>query len=810
MRCQLLKLLVIYFFIIYSSERVHSATIFKHRMELYTVNNGLPQHDVSAIVEDKYGYIWMTTYDGLVRYDGYEFIKYRYNPKKQHSIRDNRTICLLKDSFNNLWIGTEGGGLNKYNYETDSFLSIKMSNNSTDNNIHSLFEDSQKRIWIGTIGGLFILNPQTSEVTQILSAQDSIGTIHKIHVTFDSKIFIGAANGLYHVNIEKNNAIKLPQIGNQSIYSIREINNFSMLIGGAKGLFELDHIDNLIKKIDFETTDLQKVRSITKQSENKYLIGTENQGIFELKTSGEFDLSPIHIENDNILKNACIKDLYIDSFRNLWIGTGNIGVARIDLSAPKFFRSFDDPISNNFIKTFLKDSKGRVWVQSKTDALFVLKENTKISASNGNNITVNTLIEDKNGNIWASTSENIYILEPEGKETNILNESNKLKIPNDIRKNLSSIKDIKEDRFGNIWVGSKNGLFVIRNYGKMDMSIKVHNDFQIQHKSINITRILPEIKSNRLWICTYDMGVIVAEINQNGDIVVQSRFYNSENSNNQLKSNHVWAITQSNNGVVWIGTDAGLNRIVFEKDNYIVKPINKSAGLQNEKIISIVEDNINNLWLATSEGLISFNPNSNKTFRYNYKDGLSSNSFAEAGIIDERGIIHFATINGITSFDPKDIKPNTLAPKTMFSDIQIFNKEIRINEDFDKHIPLDKSINEINLIRLNHKENNFAIRFTGIHFQKPDKNQFAYKLDGYDNSWIYQSADNRSASYNNLKPGKYKLSIKTANSDNIWSDIKSIDIVILAAPWATWWAYLLYTIIVIITSWYIYVQKESK
>lgn len=802
------------------SEALASDFNFKYRLEILSMNQGLSQHDISSIAQDRYGFIWIATYDGLLRYDGYTFKTYRFDDADSKSISDNRILSIYLDSMENLWIGTEGGGLNLYNYDQEEFIRFRFSENPLDNNIYSIYEDSEHNLWAGTGCGVYELSYSLQNkklrITPVVSNFEEMTNVRAMYRNSEDEMILGTTLGLYFLRL--NNTLpsgscnlpqKLPGIAS-SIFAIEALDDKHLLLGGYEGLFLYHRDTHQIEKLLTSYPQLKHVHTIRKQNGNTFLIGTENAGILTLTCQEQnYRIEKLSTDKNEYLEKSIIKALFIDNMQNLWIGTGTNGVGRLNLLSPHFYRLFDTQKEDgNFVRAFYKDRASRIWVQIKQESLFYVNEDRKAPVSIALPQTANSITEDHEGNIWISTTDNIYILE----------QKNDFRHPHPVipaeaphEEKITNIRGIQSDSKGNIWAGYRNGLIQIKKTKQARFEIKIYNKFNLKNSQININSLYFEKGTCHLWACTRDFGLFMFELDEQSNITNQTRFYLSDNHDEQINSNHVWAVTQSKSGKIWIGTDAGLNSIAFTDGKIQVKSFNHISQLRNIKILSIIEDTNSALWLATSKGIIKFTPATNEINRFYYKDGLSNNSLMETSQIDDKGIIYFASINGITYFHPDEITRNPIKPQVLITKLQVFNREVKIGKEKNGRILLPKSILETPQITLKYNENNFTINYVGIHFNNPQSNKFAHQLVGYDKDWIYGGSENRSASYNNLDPGKYQLRIKASNSDQVWADeYRTMDIEILAAPWASWWAYLTYILLGIIVIYIIVVHYKKQ
>lgn len=798
-------ILVLFLFQIYGSVlKAADWTTFRYRLEVLSMNQGLSQHDVSFIAQDHYGFIWIATYDGLLRYDGYTFKTFRYNAEDPSSISDNRVLAIHSDSADHLWIATEGGGLNLYNYELETFTHFELGNDLLDNNVYCIYESVDGDLWASTHNRVYRLE-YSEENTQlkassVLSGLDDKFRVLSLYVHIDDELFLGTYDGMYSLCKKGNSYGMLRQVLSTSSLSISVIKNLNagrLLLGGGKGICIYDCNTQKTVQLHFPGIDLKKVRAIEQLDANSFLIGTQDMGVFSLIFDKErYDLIPLETDKPLYWKTAMVKTLFIDNMRNVWVGTSNNGVGRMNLLAPKFYRILDsEEEAGCFIRSFYKDKAGNLWLQPKQGRLTCKRKEGGTVEYTDFPYLVNNLVEDEEGNIWVSTSANIYLFE---RTLNYQHPQAVITPSTFSQHRLISIRGVQIDSVGNVWAGYKDGLIRIKHLASSQFECKVYDHFNLNNKSLNFIQLCFDQKKKFLWAATRNFGLFMFELDTLGDIVRHTHFYSSDNIQEQINSNHVWAVTQSHSGKIWVGTDAGLNSIEFANGKIKIENFNKYDVLKNIKILSIIEDQKGYLWMSTSNGLVCYNPETHQANHFHYSDGLSSNSLVEASQMDTTGMIYFASINGITYFNPDEIKLNPLKPEIRITSFQVFNKEVVVGEKMHGRVLLSKSIIETQELSLKHNENNFTIGYVGIHFNHPASNVFAHQLVGYDKDWICRDAEHRFASYNNLPPGKYQLRIKAANSDKVWTDdYCTINLEIKPAPWATWWAYLIYVLLIV-------------
>lgn len=756
-----------------------------------SVNRGLSQQDVETLIQDRYGFMWFGTYDGLNRYDGYKIEKFRFDPNLPNTIADNRITALFEDINGRIWIGTEGNGLLFFDPDTDKFGKIDHPSISTGKcgSIYDLVEISNQRLLIGSTHGLYIMNDFRSENSFVELLLPNI-RVRNLSLDADNMVWVGTQNGAYKVAISnKNNlTIVFQDNSNRFVHGVSKITKGKYAIYGVGGIDFYDistsstNLLNTNKRLLPNETVLKLLRH-----DKKWLIATKYD---ILSWDGNNEPTPFFSYNDDFFENNILQKIIIDKGNNLWISSRNKGVAQIDLHPTKFI-DYPLPAKDLFVKSMIIRKDGRKVIGVKDYGLLI--ETTAMSGKfnlSFKGFSVVSLMEDSRNNLWFF-GEQMHILSDKSGVTSL---SSFEGYHPEMGGHMSSC----EDKRGNVWVSASRGICRVDMPTKSVSYIPFPENTFSSSENLSLN-IYYDPFNDAILCCTKEEGLYRYDIAKK-----ELQQFSTENG---LSSNHVWCAYIENKTNIWIGTDVGINCLT--NNNLSVRSISSDPRIRNAKVMAITKDTKSNLWFTTSQGLFAFNIEKSQILEFGFSDGLLSNTLSEVAFMDKKGFIWISSISGLNFFDPMKLKPNLYEPNIVIRDFKIFNESIYPNVPFNKHIILTKSLLETSQINLHYDENNFQFEVAAIHYSNPQKNKIAYKLSEIDKNWV--ETRNRIISYNSLPAGNYVLEIKAANSDGIWSKkTLTMNIRIKPAPWFSWWAYLIYFLMFCVLTVVIYRYLKTK
>ncbi len=814
------------------------------RFERLSLEDGLPQATVTRVLADSTGFIWVGTYDGLARYDGYNFKIFQYNADNPTSLSSNAILAITEGSQGYIWVGTLNG-LNRFDPKTETFkrylFDEKNLNSLNDDIIYTITEDNQGILWIGTRnGGLNRFDPQLETFTHFkfdASNPNSLSSngVFAIHQDSQGILWLGTRAGLDKFN-PRSKAFKHYQLNsndpeNLSKYSVRAITEdfagnlwVGTLGGGLNSFNPKTETFTAYRHKDNEPNSLSSdnINAIEVDNQGEIWIGFESSGLDRFdKTTETFAHYRYQVDNPNSLSGDTIETISKDNQGNLWVGTHGGGLNYFNPKT-QVFNHYRSDINNsnslraNLVYAIAEDRQGNLWLGVNSGGLTRFDPKTKsfshylFNTNDANNFQNDidnafAITEDSKGQLWLRTLDRgLMRFNP---ETNKFTQY-KYKTSNansSIHKRTSAIT---EDGQGNFWIGTLGeGLHHFNP--KTNINVQYHPQKSNNNSILDdIVYVLTKDSQGNLWVGS------ALGLNHFNPKTKQFTHYRHEDHNpNSFSGGVINAIKEDSQGDIWIGTDLGLNHFNSKTKQFTY--YNKKHGLPNDYIYAIEEDNHGFLWMSSNHGLSRFNPKT-KTFKnYDVTDGLQNNEFnTGASFKSKNGELFFGGINGFNRFFPEQIKDDLQVPVVVITEMLLLNQPVAIaqsntkaktkssniiNSDKKTDFTLTQAIHLTKEITLSHLDNIVAFEFSALHFANAKKNRYAYKLEGFDNDWITTDYKNRRATYTNLADGDYLLRVKASNASGVWNEEGvSLKITVLPALWHTWWAYTLYFILSLI------------
>ena len=792
--------------------------IFKH----LTVADGLPNNHVRCIIQDHLGFLWFTTQNGLVKYDGYDFKIYAPEPNNPNSLTTRDPISVIEDYLGDLWIGTLSDGLVKFDRETETFKNYlpdeKDPNSLITDGVYILYEDKDSILWLGTVGeGLEKFNKEMEIFTHYRYDPDndrsiSNNAVNTITEDSNGNLWIGTTVGLNKFNKETETFVRFfnepdnpNSLINNQVHEIIEDHSGKIWIATAGGVSNYNYRNDTWKNYVNESDNPNSLSDnyisfVFEDSKGKIWVGARWAGLnlFNPRTDGF-----IHYRSDPndpyTISSDYTFSMSEDRTGVLWVGCWLSGLNKLDPYSNKFKHYKNIPgdpnsLSNNWVWCLYSDNKGILWVGTRNGGLNRFDTRTEIFKNFTNN-----------PNEPASISDN-------------------------------SIGYVYEDSQNNLWIGTNNGL---NRFNRSNETFERYYPEREDDRDIvngNIMSIV-EDSNNNLWLGTYGSGLVKLDLNSiQQDELSFTRYMHNPEDSNSINLNRINTLFVDSFGSLWIGTDVGgLDKYLPESESFqhyyekesgldVILSIHEDkarrfwvgtyngglnllnratgereifsteAGLPHHTVKDILEDENGNLWLSTERGLSKFNYEKKSVRNYTVSEGLQAGFFhMRAATMGLNGEMYFGGINGFNRFHPKDLIDNPFQPDVLISDIKLFDTSLPVGGDS----PLQQSINLAKEIELLHDQNDITLEYVGLHYSRSEEITYEFKLENYDRNWR-KAGTNRFATYTNLQPGNYIFLVKAISSDGVVSKIPaSINIIIVPPFWQTVWFKILMAIVII-------------
>jgi len=765
---------------------------FRH----YRNDNGLSNNTVMSCIQDRRGFIWFGTKEGLTRFDGFQFKIFLHSPSVSNSLMNNFITAICEDRNGWIWVGTPEG-ICYYMPDNDCFGKIESENLKIEELVLDVKADNNNCLWIATFSGTYKYNKESKKLSFYPASE--YFTPRSVDLTTAGDIWLTAADGKiykydalsddftgYQILTEKelSASVHLVNILDAGIYGliissdIAGLRQFEPNTGRITKLFEKDNVWNNIL-----------IRTTYLFNDGEIWIGTESGiYIYNLKTGYVANLQMVRTDPLSLSNNA-IRSITRDRENGIWIGTFYGGVNYLPQDNKLFEKFYPTGLSGalngNVVREIRADSYGNIWIGTEDAGLIKLDHETGSFSSfaDGNNHVeidsrnIQGLLVDKD-DLWIGTYDNgIYILN----------------IPTERLKHHFVLKDgtngLKTNSFitflesadGTIYAGSVIGLY---QFNRETSSFRFLDDVAAGA----FIHALYEDNNKNIWIGTYGRGLFKYD-RLSG---ICKKILSDSGDYENLKYEHVTSIFEDNSHKIWFTTEGNGFSYIDGETEKITRYV-PGRDIDFSIYCAMRQDGYGNLWITSTRGLLRFDPSLNKFTTYTKEDGLLDNTFSyNSAYQDKNGKMYFGTVSGMVSFYPADIKENTYNPPVYFTGFQVNGKEYVVNSTGS---PGFRSILITNSISLKHNQASFSIDFVSPTFTSPGLTKYKYRMEGSDPDWVFISG-NRKVYYTNLSPGDYRFRVLSSTDGNTWgADEARLDIKISPPVWLSVPAYALYIII---------------
>lgn len=778
--------------------------------EKISIEDGLSQSDITAMVQDETGFLWMATNNGLNRYDGYNFVTYKHAPDKEQSISGNVIFTLDAAREGQIWIGSKNG-LDRYDPRTEKFFNYNelleaVNPSSAPLRVNAICTPGED-LWIGMRNKIFRFNrgenkfephPVRDEVQNVRAS-----FVLSVREGFYGNLYVATDKGLFLFNTGRP-AFRLIYPVQGSDRPLLKINTFlvdkvrnQLIVGTDNGVYVLDAEGHLAEEISYDSQPITRVSCLLQDSRGDLWIGTKEKGLFRKNAVGI-----VNYRNDprlmNSLANNEVLSLFEDRSGVLWVGTSSGGVNKLVLHQKPFTVIRHNPfthagLSDHVVRAVFVEDTATVWIgtkegvlnkwDKKEDRYTYYKAETGDMTQRAATHRIFSIAPLDDGHLWVATGQGLLIFD---KKAGTFQPFHADKGPFD-----NFVSTLFTDRDGVLWGGTNTGIFLIKD---RKMIAGYSSGGRNGLLSNNNIRHIYQDRAGSMWIGTRDGGLNKLD-SIDGKMTGKS-FRNISGDAYSLSNDDVSCVFEDSRGRLWVGTWGGGINLVTDREKMTFRHFTEQEGLSDNVVFAIGEDTAGVLWISSYNGLSCFNPVTEQFHNYSWYDGLPSNEFS-VGAYDftETGTIYLGGVNGLVLFRPDEITADPYVPPVSITQLRIYNEPVRAGIPYDKRIILEKAIYATDQIKLLYNKRHFSFDFVAFSYVAPQRNRFAYMMEGVDKEWV-NTGGRHSASYSNLEPGTYTFKVKGSNSDGIWNEEPvCLKITIVPPFWRTPYAYVFYFLV---------------
>jgi signal transduction histidine kinase/ligand-binding sensor domain-containing protein/CheY-like chemotaxis protein len=780
---------------------VEDATHIRHTFRHLTIEDGLTQSSVNCILQDAAGFVWLGTQDGLNRYDGQDFRVWKTDADESLTLSDAYVTALAEDAEGNLWVGSEFAGFGHFDRAAWGFDHVHAGpptvpgTTGTNYQVLDLVVAPGRTVWVATRAHGLLRHDGDVDTVQVWSQRTGTldtDEVRAVHRTADGRLWLATPAGARGLDPHRGQVTRPPQGKGLPTFAIWEAPDGVLWFGTASGLLRHDPVSGQWEERP-APADLAgaPVVDICGDGQGRLWLACPGAGLARVDPREQaWRLHGRNLSDPESLQTSAIATVFVDAAGVVWAGH-DLGVSLLDTHAKRFLH-FDhrvsDPtsLSHSTVWSICEDRDGTVWVGTESGlnrfdhdtgsfTRIPVEPDDPAATSDGRNVLV---AEDRQGHLWLANPEgSLDRRDPRtGRFVHFRRDSTGRHGPPTLR-----VYDLTETPDGTVWFGTYHGLQswdpgtgrFTAHFGRRDPAFDLGG---------NACKTIDHGADGTLWVGTWGVGL--AHIDPQAR--TRQMYRHATHDPGSLTSDTITALLVARDGRVWVGTGAGLNRL--DPDTGTIVRLTEKQGLPNNTIYALVEDARGNIWASTNFGLVRLDPDSLTFDHYQARDGCQSNEFNMGAAHRGRsGRIYFGGINGLNIFRAEEIHANAYRPPVVLTDFQINNRRVEVGVPDRGRQLLTDPIHRTERIVLDHRDHVVSFTFKALHYAAPEKNRYAYMLEGFDDEWIGAGERNH-ATYTNLPPGQYTFRVRGSNSDGVWNETgTSVRLVVQPPLWRTPW-----------------------
>lgn len=838
-----LRGLLCLFFVFWAELQAFSTDISRFAFKHFSELDNLSSKDIQSIYQDRDGFMWIATRNGLFQFDGYEVTVYKTNEAHSSLLTDNNVTCMTEDAAHRLWVGTSNG-LNVLDKTTGTFRQYGIDKVNF-GSIAQLLVTRTGRLLVGADNGLYEYQSQSDDFLRIQGAETggvyTGGSIKALMEDAKGDIWIGTwSSGLYRQEAATGRYYKYPQMNERnSAHVLFQDSRQRIWVGVWDGGLQLLHDAYRPEHTTWTTFQYDEKRP-TSLSDNLVYALAEDLETHTLWVGTRHALSilPLHEqmdasapfqhyyadESDNTIAESEVAALLRDRQGLMWVGMIGGGVNVVDTRSKIFgynpLSAVRHMLHTASVRSMYQDDDGKLWMGIGSSGFGILDEASgrfqhcmqleDFKAYPAFSSTVRTIMQSPStGHVWIG----VY-------DGGLFEYDRQAPAGRRVKHYLSSDKDpwlcgdciyhVYEDSTRNIWAATRTGISVRRADGRalrLD-SLKVNGTFL---RDMICLQTLENARGD-MWVATERHGVVRIQGSGSNWRMYRTTLYTTDSG--KLNHNHVQCLFKDSRGRIWVGSaGTGLNLYDEATDSFL--PVHSRWNLPGDAVVSILEGTDGALWIGTNVGLLKLKVKeyTEASFHlYTMEDGLQENIFnAGAAFCTPDGEMYFGGLRGYNRFYPGQLQGRNFFSRAVLTDFKIFNHSWKNFPEEDRNAISSHTPLFARKVVLDHWHNNLQLQFSALEYVNPQLNRYAYRLDGFEKEWQFADASNRFAAYNNLQPGDYTFRLRSSNSNGIWNqDELQMAVTVLPPPWKTWWAYLIYLTCIAGVVWYFYRVARNR
>ncbi|WP_225865497.1 hybrid sensor histidine kinase/response regulator transcription factor [Dyadobacter aurulentus] len=789
--------------------------------KLFSVENGLSSSMVTAVHQDRSGFIWVATEDGLNRFDGIKFTVYRQDKANGEGVSSNFIQVLFEDRAGRMYTGSLHG-LQYYDPATDSFRTIPLMNGQSKMASVRVLAICQRRngdILVGTSGhGIFKVGHDGRQLcAKPIPLQVPSNLIIQLFEDSDRNLWVSTEDrGLLRfedTSLKSSKAYFVSKRSQNNIITSLCQDKYGRVFAGnmVSGLYQYSTTNDIFQPVPYDEADNLPIADLTVNDNGQVLIGTRGKGMkyFDSVSGKILDMNH-NVDTFDFTKSK-VFSICEDSSGNTWVGIYQKGLLLLGVNTNRFgymgYKSAsDNAIGSSAVKALFEDSSNTIWVGTDSDGLYGLPHAVKsgvhyVKSKDNPAAPENVMVvfEDSERNLW--TGSYLSGLSKLDRKTGKFSHSDKLTDKNG--DNVQRVFDIREDSNKRLWVATMgSGIFcmdlrtgAVENLDALPGRISLPNENFLPNSWVNCLLIS---KDNKLFIGTFN-GLACLDLET-------KNFVSTFSVNSLLKGVVIYSLFDDDKGNLWAGTSQGLKRIA--RATKVITTFDMGDGLPSNLIGAVRGDKAGNLWLSTNRGLSKMDLKTNTFVNFYSADGLQGNEFSQGALmVTKNGEFYFGGINGITFFKPEEIRMSTKRPAVRIVDLFIHDKAVKKGMKSGGYMIVDTTVSSAKEFNLAHHDNSFSLEFSTMDFIDAERVSYMYAIN--DNEWTALRAGTNRLTFDNLTPGKYQFRLKAKYSQTD-SEQTQVAIIIHPAWYFSVWAWIAYSLFTLLAAIYIFKTYKNR